>query len=212
MSKRERIKKKVRKKKDGGKVKNKPLKKVSKKKRASLRVLSTITPSSPVSVGSGRSGLEEDIKEVDFDKFSEFVSTGSGSTLGDSVTSLEVEAPVRNLEEIPAVQRSDADEGDKEDVSYEVKVGNVYADSGAYVSDSERTYTGTGGEVKASEVSEVDFTRRNDFTSVDARDFVSPELRDQKDDDYVTRGARAYSSLDSSGNKRESKKKRDRGF
>tara|TARA_Y100000034_G_C6875877_1_gene400541 strand:+ start:764 stop:1351 length:588 start_codon:yes stop_codon:yes gene_type:complete len=176
--------------------------KKDKKKKSSLRVVNTI---SPVSVSTGKSGLERDIEEVDLERFSEFVS------LGDSATSLEQEAPVANLEEVPDVPIEN-EEKNEEGISYETNVSNAYADSGAYASNTERSYESTGGGMKGVNVDEMDLSRRNDFVEGNVPVFVGPEMRDQKNDDYNTRGDRAYSSLDSSGKSKESKKKRERGF
>tara|TARA_Y100000310_G_C20676853_1_gene813582 strand:+ start:1264 stop:1845 length:582 start_codon:yes stop_codon:yes gene_type:complete len=183
---------KKRAKKDGGK-----------KKKASLRIISTISPAS----SRVKSGLERDIAEVDLERFSEFIAP---VTLGESVTSLDQETSIKNLEEVPEV-RVDEGKENEEGVSYETNVGNAYADSGNYVSDSERGYESTGGDVKVANVEESDLTRRRDFRT-GGSNFVSPELKGREDDDYVTKNAKAYSSLDRSGMKKDSKKKRERGF
>jgi hypothetical protein len=169
-------KKKTSKKKNGDKTK---------KKKESLRIVSTIAPSSE----NKKSGLERDMDEVDLERFSEFITPISKKS---SVPSLDVVVPIRKLEEVTPV-RNDSKKEEKEMVSYGSNIGNAYADSGAYVSDSGRKYGGgADGKVNIGN-DDIDLGKRKDFIKSDARDFISPELRDQKDD-YQSNRDRAYNA------------------
>jgi hypothetical protein len=197
MSKKDPSKKRVKKKRES------KLKKRNKKKKASLRIINTI---SPTHITAGKSRLEKDIEEVDLEKFSEFVS------LGNSTTSLEQEEPIANLEEVPNIS-TENEEKNEEGISYETNTGNAYTDGGTYASTAERGYESTGGDAHAANINETDLNRRNDFTEGNVPNFVSPESRDQKNnDDYNTQGSRTYSSLDASGKEKKSKRKREMGF
>lgn len=181
-------------------VKKEDKNKEEKKDKKSLRIVSTIAPKSE----SHKSGLERNMEEIDLEKFSEFIIP---TAVGDNVPSLDIISPIRNLETLPIAEDPRKDESDV--VSYGVNTSSAYADSGNYVSDSERKYGDSGGDANASGSSRDELVRDRDILDKSSGDFASPELKNNrsdysssKDRDYNS-GARSSISKKDLGRKRE---------